>query len=319
MIINTGSRTDIPAYYSEWFYRRIKEGYVYTRNPYRREQVIKYILNPSVVDCINFCTKNPEPMLERIDELNRFRQLWFVTITPYGKEIEPGVPEKRAVIESFRKLAEALNITGENTGGKAERKPLIWRYDPILITERYSVEFHLESFEKMAAAISGYTDWCVISFVDLYEKTKRNFPGLCETGRADQERIGREFVRIGRKYGIGIKSCCEGTFLEKYGVDISGCMSQRTMEQAIGCNLLVPHRKPVREGCTCLLGSDIGMYNTCGHGCLYCYANYDRETVERNRKLHDPLSPFLLGELHDGDSIRQAEQESWLDGQLRLF
>lgn len=308
MIISTGMRTDIPAYFGDWFYNRIKEGFVLTRNPYYPEQILRYRLDPEVVDCLNFCTKNPAPMLDRLDELARFRQLWFVTITPYGREIEPYVPDKATVMEAFKRLSE-----------KAGLPAVGWRYDPIFVSEKYSVDFHIKSFEKMAEMLQGYVDNCVISFIDLYEKTKRNFPEVREVTKAEQAVIGNAFVQTGRKYGITIRTCCEGTDLERYGADVSGCMSQAVIERAVGMSLAVPRsEKSPREACACLLGHDIGMYNTCGHGCIYCYANYNREVVRRNRKLHDPDSPLLVGRIREGDIIKDAKQSSWLDGQMRL-
>lgn len=308
MIINTGSRTDIPAYYSEWFYNRIKEGFVCVRNPYYPEQVIRYRLAPDVVDCLVFCTKNPEPMLPRINALDAFRQYWFVTITPYGKDVEPNVPSKEQVMESFCRLSEKAGIPSVG-----------WRYDPIFISDKYSLEFHLNTFEKMAGQLSGYVDHCVISFIDLYEKTKRNFKGVREVSREERLTIGREFVRIGRKYGIAIRTCCEGDELAEFGIDCSGCMTQKVIERAIDCTLDVPRMKMPREGCDCLLGSDIGAYNTCGHGCLYCYANYDMDVVRQNMKQHDPHAPVLIGHIGPWEQVKTARQESWLDGQMRLF
>lgn len=307
MIINTGSRTDIPAYYSEWFYNRIKEGYVLTRNPYRKEQVLKYLLDPSVVDCINFCTKNPAPMLSRLKELEQFKQLWYVTITPYEEEIEPHVPPAEEVIESMQRLSEELGV-----------KAIVWRYDPVFITEKYSLAFHIKSFEKMAAALTGYTHRSVISFIDLYEKTRRNFPEVREVTMGERHTIGKEFAAIGKKYDIIINSCCEGTYLKEYGIDILGCMTQKIVEQAIGSALDVPKRKPARPHCDCLLGSDIGMYNTCGHACRYCYANYDQNTVIANMRLHNPKSPLLIGNLQPNDTVHHTKQESWINNQLRL-
>ena len=308
MIINTGSRTDIPAYFSRWFYKRIEEGYVMTRNPFYPQQVIKYRLDPAVVDCLMFCTKNPEPMLARLDELRDFRQCWFVTITPYGRDVEPWVPDKTRVMDAFRRLSE---LVGAGAVG--------WRYDPIFINDTYTLEFHMEQFERMAAYLSGYTHHCVISFIDLYAKTRRNFPGVREVSAAQREQIGQCFADIGKRYGMLIRTCCEGTELEKYGIDCSGCMTQPVVEQAIGVTLNVPGKHSTRAGCDCLIGNDIGMYNTCGHGCLYCYANDDRKLVEQNMKLHDINSPFLVGGLQEGDKIKEARQVSWLDGQMRLF
>lgn len=309
MIINTGSRTDIPAFYASWFYNRIQSGSVMVRNPYDPGQVIKYRLTPDVVDCLAFCTKNPEPMLERIHELDGFSQLWYVTITPYGREIEPGVPDKKKVMEAFRELSKQLGS-----------RHVVWRYDPIFLTETYSLNYHIDAFNKMAEMLEGYTDCCVISFIDLYEKTKRNFPQAKEVGIEERLELGRELVQIGKSYGMQIRTCCEGTELAGIGADCTGCMTKDIFERAIGEAIHVPKQKQhAREGCSCLLGGDIGVYNTCSHGCLYCYANYDRETVERSCRLHDPASPLLIGHLTEEDRIQKAVQETWKNGQLSLF
>lgn len=309
MILNTGCRTDIPAYYSNWFYNRVKEGYVLTRNPYRPEQVLKYRLDPSVVDVLCFCTKNPQPMLLRLSELSRFRQFWFVTLTPYGKEIEPNVPNKKAVLESIRQLS---TVVGAKAAG--------WRYDPVFITEKYSVAYHLQAFEKIAAALQNNVNSCVVSFLELYEKTRRNFPAARAVTEQEQRYLIEWFAKIGAKYGIPIRTCCENAALAQYGVDVSGCMTKEVLEAATGCRLAVPKRKKSpRTQCNCLLGADIGMYNTCPHGCVYCYANYDRKTVEQNVKQHDPDSPFLIGGFREGDKIVEVRQESYIDRQLTLF
>lgn len=304
MIVNTGSRTDIPAYFSEWFYNRIKEGFVLVRNPYYPGQVMRYRLTPDVVDCLCFCTKNPEPMLKGLDKLNAFAQFWNVTITPYGKDIEPYVPDKETVIEAFRDLS-----------GRVGLAKIGWRYDPIFIHEQYTLAFHIDSFRKMAEKLAGFTDNCVISFIDLYAKTMKNFPGVREVTKEQREIIGKEFAAIGRQYGIKIRSCCEGTDLAVYGVEVSGCMTRAVLEHATGHPLNVPNsKKPPRDACNCLLGNDIGVYNTCGHGCIYCYANYDRSVVLQNMRQHDPASPLLVGNLREGDSIKEAKQASYAGG-----
>jgi hypothetical protein len=308
MIINTGMRTDIPAFFSKWLFNRINDGFVLVRNPYNPQQVTRYRLTPDVVDCLAFCTKDPAPMLDRIHELDAYGQFWFVTITPYGKEIEPNVPHYEEVIDSFKKLSSIIG---------AEK--VSWRYDPIFINETYTLESHLESFEKMSDMLSGYTRDCVISFIDLYEKTKRNFPGINTVSREERHKLVEEFVRIGRKKNISIKTCAEGKELSRLGADCSGCMSKPVVERAIGNTLLVPKRKPIREGCDCLLGNDIGAYNSCGHGCIYCYANHDRKAVMINLRKHDPTSPFLLGGHTDGDIVSEGKQESFIDRQLSFF
>ena len=309
MIINTGNSTDIPGYYSEWFYRRIEEGRVMVRNPYYPEQVIEYRLNPKVVDCICFCTKNPGPMLSGLHKIKAYGKCFYVTITPYGKEIEPFVPHKEKVLEDFCILSDQVG-----------KEAVSWRYDPVFIWDKYSALFHLKAFAKMAERLKGKTERCVISFIDLYEKTKRNFPAASVVSKEDTIFLTKEMVTIAGENGMRVYPCGEGHYLSEYGADCSGCMSKEVIERAIGQSLFVPKgKKPAREGCTCLLGSDIGMYNTCGHGCLYCYANYDRKCVESNMARHDAASPLLIGNIREGDVIRQAEQESWLDGQMKMF
>lgn len=307
MIINTGSRTDIPAYYSEWFCNRIREGTVCVRNPYVPLQVTSYRLDPAVVDCLVFCTKNPRPLLSRIAELDRFGQYWFVTITPYGKEIEPHVPEWRQVTEDFRQLSEHVG-----------KKAVCWRYDPVFISERYSVSFHKETFAAMAEVLCGFTGVCVVSFIDLYEKTLRNFKGVKSVTADERRELLISFVETGKRVGMRIKTCAEGTSPADYGADISGCLTKEVLEQALGGELNIPARGRARAECACLLGNDIGVYNTCGHGCLYCYANYDMRTVAQNRAKHDPMSPFLIGHAGPEDVVHEAKQESFRSGQLIL-
>lgn len=308
MILNTGSRTDIPAFYSTWFYNRIREGYVLVRNPYYPLQVSKYLLKSELIDAMVFCSKNPAPMLEELSLLSAFDTFWFVTITPYGRDIEPYVPLKEQVISAFQSLS-----------GRVGRKRISWRYDPVFIAEQYSVSWHTEQFRRMADALSGYTEQCVVSFIDLYEKTKRNFPGVRSVTSGEKEALIDAFSRTAEQTGLQIHLCCEDAWLVRSHVDASGCLSKEVLEQAIGCRLNVPRRKGIRAECDCLLGADIGAYNTCGHGCLYCYANYDRATVRRNMSMHNPSSPLLIGTVSEHDVIKQAEQVSWKDRQLSLF
>ena len=308
MIINTGMRTDIPAFYSEWFMNRIREGFVLVRNPYCPERITRYELNTDVVDCLAFCTKDPAPMLKYLDELKAYHQYWFVTITPYGKEIEPNVPPKEEVMQSFITLSRSVGI--DCVG---------WRYDPIFIDRVYTPERHINDFELMCKTLSGHTKVCVISFIDLYEKVKRNFPQARTVTQQERIALGSAFADIGRRYGITIKACAEGNDLAPYGVDCGGCMTRQTFEKAIGSNIIVPKKRSQRAECACVLGTDIGAYDTCGHLCRYCYANYDHENVRRNMRIHDPDSPLLVGKVQAGELIHQAVQESWIDRQLSFF
>ena len=302
MIINTGMRTDIPAFYSKWLLNRIKEGYVMVRNPYFKSQVTKYSLDPKVVDCLAFCTKNPHPLIEHLDELDKYKQFWFVTITPYGKDIEPHVPDKRQVIEDFKKLSNHIGVDS-----------VALRYDPIIINDKFDVNMHIRCFEKLLSELKGYTHDCTISFLDLYEKVKRNAPGLIPPNEKEEIEIAKAFSKIGEENNITIHGCCEKESLKNYGIDITGCMSQEIVEKAIHNKLKVQKKQNQRSVCNCVLGNDIGAYNTCGHLCKYCYANANSGLVKENMKKHIPTSPFLIGKEEPEDKITEAKQKSWLD------
>ena len=270
---------------------------------------MKYRLSPDVVDILCFCTKNPVPMLPRLAELSAFRQCWFVTLTPYGRDIEPHVPEKSAGADAIQRLSAQV-------GAQA----VIWRYDPIFLTEKYDMAFHLQAFEQLASALAGHVSACVISFLNLYEKTRRNFPAGRAVSMENQRLLTAQFVRIGAKHDLPIRTCCEDSSLAACGADVSGCMTQAVLEAATDCRLRVPKsRKSPRSGCNCLLGADIGAYNTCPHGCVYCYANYDRATVCAQYRQHDPDSPFLIGGFRPGDTIVDVQQESYIDPQLSFL
>lgn len=310
MIINTGMRTDIPAFYSQWLMNRIQNGFVLVRNPYNPSQVTRYSLSPEVVDLIAFCTKNPAPMLQHMDVLKQYGQYWFVTITPYGKEIEPNVPDKQIVMQNFKILSAAVGV--DSVG---------WRYDPVFVDAEHSVDWHISEFEQMAKILAGYTKTCVISFIDIYKKVARNFQEAREVSQKNRLMIGKAFIEIAKKHDITIRPCAEGNALAAYGADCSGCMTVKTFETALHAHLDVPKRsKNQRNGeCACLLGTDIGAYDTCGHLCRYCYANTNPALVKENMKKHDPKSPFLIGNSEPGDMIHEAEQKSWIDYQMRLW
>jgi len=308
MIINTGQRTDIPAFYSEWLANRLRAGFVCVRNPYDPQQVSRYRLDPSVVDAIGFCTKNPAPMFRYMELLRDYGQYWFVTITPYGRDIEPNVPDKHRLLDDFRRLSEQV-------GPRA----IGWRYDPILITQRYTVDYHLRAFEKMARALDGCTRTVVISFIDLYPKVRRNFPEAREVPMAQRLELGRAIIDIAAAHGMTVRPCAEGDALAAFGADCGGCMRISDYEAAIGRRLNAPKRKGARAECACYLSCDIGAYNTCRHLCRYCYANAEPGAVMARSRLHDPQSPFLIGHAMDGDRVHDVPQESWIDGQTTMF
>lgn len=274
------------------------------RNPYYLSSVSRYELNPDVVDLITFCTKNPLPVLrnaELMKELSRYNQWWYVSLTPYGKEIEPNVPEKSVVADSIIELGKTLGA--EKVG---------WRYDPIFVSEKYGVQYHLRAFENIAKRLCGFTKTAVISFIDLYPKVKRNFFEIREVSNEEKLYLGKEFVQIAAKFGMTLKPCAEGSELEQFGADCSGCQTVAVLEAALGKKLKVPKKATARKECLCYLNGDIGAYNSCGHLCRYCYANYSPNLVYKNMNEHNPTSPLLIGELKSDDKIFNSVQKSWI-------
>ena len=162
MIINTGARTDTVQYYTEWLLRRFSEGYVLTRNPLFPNKVSRYELTPDKVDCVVFCSKNYRPVLSRLHEItDRFNTYFFYTITAYGEDIEPGVP---SIGDSMKTLIELTEQVG--------KQRVSWRYDPVLLTRRYTVSRHMETFERMAEVLAPHIDRCIFSFVEMYKSLR---------------------------------------------------------------------------------------------------------------------------------------------------
>ena len=304
MILNTGQRTDIPAFYAPWFANRLREGFVCVPNPYYPSQVSRYRLDPAVVDVIGFCTKNPAPMFPYMELLRDYGQFWYVTITPYGRDVEPNVPDKHRLLEDFRKLSSLVGV-----------RSIGWRYDPILLSDRYTPEYHLRAFGKMAAALEGATQTVVISFIDLYPKVRRNYPQAREVPSELRLALGKEIIGIAGAHGMTVRPCAEGDELAAYGADCGGCMRIGDYERAIGRRLNAPKKKGARAECACYLACDIGAYNTCRHLCRYCYANAEPAVVLAQSALHDPGSPFLIGNSREGDVIHDVPQESWIEEQ----
>lgn len=309
MIINTGQRTDIPAFYSEWFINRIKEGYVLVRNPYYPNLVTKFLLNKDVVDCIGFCTKNPRPMFKYLDLIKDFGQIWHITITIYDRDIEPNVPPLDEVIKDFKYLSNKIG-----------KDKVCFRYTPIIINEKYTVNKHIEMFNYIAKELSGYTDTAIFGFIDLYQKLVNNHKDLYDTTDENKIIIAKEFKRIADTYNLHLRLCSKEKWLYQYGIDTNGCMRVEDYEKAIGFNLDIKEKMEARKNyCSCYLSNDIGQYNSCMHLCKYCYANGKYETILANYKKHNPKSPLLIGELKDTDTIKEAKQVSYKDYRLRLF
>ena len=288
MILSVSRRTDIPAFYSDWFFNRIKDGFVYVRNPMNIHQVSKIKITPDVVDCIVFWTKNPKKMLSRLDELKDYKYYFQFTINPYNRQLELGVPKKEIIIDTFKELSNKIG-----------RDKVIWRYDPILLTNEIDLNYHIKYFEELSKRLSGYTDKCVISFIDNYKKTERNLEGTFSRELSDSEvlQLTKELVKIANTYNIEINSCAEKYDLDYLGVKHGKCIDNETIENIVGYQLKTKKDKYQRDECGCIESIDIGEYNTCLHNCLYCYANFNKSEVLKKAGKHNPLSPLLTGEI----------------------
>ena len=198
MILSVSRRTDIPAFYSDWFFSRLEEGYVLVRNPMNYYQVSKIKLTPDLIDCIVFWTKDPTNMLHRLNEIKNYQYYFQITITGYDNTIERNVRSKNQLVEAFKTLSQTLG-----------KKRVIWRYDPIIISPLIDLEFHQKNFAELAMALSGYTERCIISFVDMYSKTERNMKhlNLQELNRKTMLAIGKELSAIGSTHGFKIETC----------------------------------------------------------------------------------------------------------------
>lgn len=302
MIVNVGGRTDIVNYYSEWLRNRIKEGFAYSRNPLFPNNVSKVSLKPEDVDCLMFCSKNYQPILPYMKQISEtYRVICHYTITAYGTDVEPNVPD---IETSIQILMELSKIVG--------KEKVLWRYDPILLTQKYTVQKHLETFEKMAKQIAPYVQRCIFSFVEMYKKLEYNMPEIRPFTEKDKQNIASMLGKIAKKYQIKIQTCGNNDDYTKYGIAKSGCTTLEILGQANHISFKTIQHKGLRQGCHCIESRDIGAYNTCLNGCKYCYANQSPKIAKENFKYHIPDSPILLGRLKSTDEIIIGTQTSFL-------
>ncbi len=303
MILSVSRRTDIPAFYSDWFFNRLKEGFVYVRNPMNIHQVSKIMLSPEVIDCIVFWSKNPKPMLSRLNELKDYMYYFQYTVNPYNNGMEVGVPKKENIINTFKELSDMIGP-----------KRVIWRYDPILLTDKMDMDYHICYFEEIAKRLKGYTDTCVISFVDLYKKTRNNLKDTeaRELTAKEMMMLSARLFLIAQQYGITIQTCAEEIALESLGIKHGKCIDNVLIEDLLGVKLVVSKDPNQRKECGCVQSIDIGEYNTCSHGCKYCYANFKESMVFQNRTAHDPNSPLLVGNLKPDDKVTDRKLFSFI-------
>jgi Domain of unknown function (DUF1848). len=302
MIISCSRRTDIPAFYSDWFFNRIREGFVLVRNPMNSKQVRNVSLAPQDVDCIVFWTKDPAPLLDRLHLLKAYNYYFQFTLTPYDKDIEPNLPPKTEIINTFMKLSDKIG-----------KKRIIWRYDPILLSQRGDIEYHIEHFEWLAKRLSSHTEKCIISFIDMYRHLQGNIADLAIRSPEESEMrvLAEKIAAIANANNIKVETCAEKVELADLGIQHGKCIDDGLISELTGTKLNIAKDKYQRELCGCVVSVDIGEYNTCRHRCRYCYANSNPKTVEIKLSLHNDQSALLIGEANDMPKNTQRNNKSF--------
>lgn len=280
MIINASGRTDIVAYYMNWFVNRWNEGYFDVRNPFNPKLVSRIFV--SDVDMIVFCTKNPLPLLDTIHLFSVPIQLQ-VTITGYFKDMEPQVPDKGEIIACVQKLSSYLG-----------KENVCVRYDPILLNSKYDVDYHIRAFNKLCTILKGYVSKMIVSFVDDYKNVRNNHLDYHEPSNEEYLKLKEAF----EKNDMKIVSCMENKY--HIGDEKDCCISIKYAFERTGKFF----KEWKARDCHCVNMVDVGAYNSCLHGCKYCYANFDSKQIVSNYKMHDVNSSLLIGHLNLDDQVK---------------
>ena len=307
MFLSVSRRTDIPAFYTEWFFNKLEKGFLYVRNPINFNQVSKINLSNDLIDCIVFWTKNPLKIIPKLDQLDEYGHRYYfqITINAYGRVIENNVPDLNDLISSFIEISKKI--------GKPK---VIWRYDPIILSKEFTIDYHVNKFEYISRKLYPHTERCVISFLDMYPNTRKKLSniGLKEISKNDMAIIANRFSLINRKYNLEIVTCSEKINLEKYGIKHGKCIDDALFTKIFQVPIEVKKDKTQRKECECVTSIDIGSYNTCNHECRYCYANSNDGLRNKNILTHNPSSPFLFGEKEVGDKITERKINSFVKG-----
>ena len=307
MIVSASRRTDIPAFYSSWLLRRLREGHVlvpYPRNPKRQGSVR---LSPDNVDCLIFWTKNPAPMLPELGALHSlgYRYYFSFTITPYGADLERNLPPKERVLESFLRLSEFLGP-----------KRVDWRFDPILLSDRHPLTWLLDRFGYLCGRLQGATERCIINFIKSYAYLGKRFS---EPDAATIERSALGLARVAAEYGLPLYHCTGKWDLRHAGILPASCIDRKKIEELTGWPLKGKKDPGQPAYCSCLESVDIGLYDSCGNGCVYCYATTGEDRTRRRMAAHDPASPVLIGQADETLITTDRTGPSLRNLQVRLL
>ena len=298
MIISASRRSDIPAFFGEWFVNRLKEGFVLVRNPLNANSVSRILLSPKFIECIVFWTKNATDFmryLPMIDSLG-YKYYFQYTLTSYSKDVEPKVPEKRKVIDNFIELSKRLG-----------KEKVVWRYDPILLTPKYDMEYHVKWFEYLCKELSPYTEKCIISFLDDYAFLKDGLNALNVQNMAETQMfmLAEAFSQIAQKYNLKLASCSEKMDLGKLRISHNSCIDGDLIERITGLEINKRKDAGQRPLCGCIESREIGTFNTCRHGCAYCYARRGLDRTSAN--MYNSDSPMLCDALIGTEKITDVK------------
>lgn len=298
MIVSASRRTDLPAFYSTWFMNRVREGFCLVPNPFNAKQISRISLVAEDVDAVVFWTKDFRPLLAHVDELEARQIRFYVqyTLTGYDRQLENYVPSLPRRIETFRE-----------TSARLAPWRVVWRYDPIILSNRTDDTYHRETFELLCGELQGHTERAVVSVVDIYKKTARQFRALESEGfRFQREPLADDGFRellgdladIATRHGIQIQSCAEPEPLVDFGIAPGRCIDGELIRR-LGGSPSLKKDKGQREACLCHLSRDIGVNDTCLHGCRYCYSTRSYELAKSRYHAHDPTAPMLYGKVPD--------------------
>lgn len=280
------------------------------RNPINIHRVSKISLKRDDVDCIVLWTKNPEKMMTKLHLIDEYMYYFQFTLNPYDIKIETNVPEKSHIIDIFKKLSDKIGP-----------KRVIWRYDPIIISSNINIEYHIKHFEALSSKLHSYTSKCVISFLDFYTKVERNLKNLRAHAINEQEKrnIAYKLSEIAKAYSLKLETCAEDIDLSYCGIGHSKCIDPDMIEDLLGVKLKIKKDRNQRKSCGCVESIDIGTYDTCLHGCLYCYANCSKSAVKKNIDNYDVNSPLLCSKITDEDIVTERNMMSCAVLQKSLF
>ncbi|MBN2281863.1 MAG: DUF1848 domain-containing protein [Candidatus Marinimicrobia bacterium] len=292
IIISISRRTDIPAYYSDWLIARIKKGYTVYLNPVSGKPVF-ISLKPEHVKALVFWTRNPIPLFRHLDFIDsRFKHYMHLTINGLPKILEQNNPSADTIIEAAQKLSKRY---GDHY--------VQWRFDPIILSTVTPEDFIFRKFEYIAAQLKSYVKSCIISFVDLYKKTEANFEKVEKRDRirfftpseGQEIEITRTLASIAQNYGIRLYACAEDHLAKLDNVEIAQCINVDLINKITGVPLKSYPLQKSREGCHCINAPDIGYYDSCPHGCIYCYSNKCPEVAQKNARKYRELGFPLDG------------------------